>query len=156
MEMKALLKACLVLMLSMPLLATAQSDSIRLFCPLEEATVIPPPLNKIHYDPPDLCVVLASIPDTIVKACIPGKVTNVQAGEEGGWEVVIFYKFKGKDYYFWYSGLSAISVKRNDVLKAGQRIGTIQPGGSIELLMYDFETQVDPTPYLDCSKILRN
>ena len=154
--MKGLLVTGLLLFLALPFQGYAQNDSIRLSCPLMEATVIPPPLNKIHYDPPDLCVVLASIPDTIVKACIAGKVTNVEADDEGGWEVVIFVKYHKKDYYFWYSGLSNASVKRNDVVKTGQDIGTIQSGGSFELLMYDFETQVDPTPYLDCKKILKN
>jgi hypothetical protein len=154
--MKGLLIAALLLSLSLPFRGNAQNDSIRLSCPLLEATVIPPPLNKIHYDPPDLCIVLASIPDTIVKACIDGKVTNVEPSDEGDWEVVLFVKYNKKDYYFWYSGLSSVSVKRNDVVKTGQAIGAMLSGGSIELLMYDFETQVDPTPYLDCKRILKN
>ena len=154
--MRGLLRPCLLLAFLIPLQLFAQSDSIRLFCPLTDATVTPPPLNKIHYDPPDLCVVLTSIPDTVVKACVAAKVTNVEQGEEGEWEVVLFYKFNKKDYYFWYSGLSNVSVRKNDMVKIGQRIGSVATGGSIELLMYDFETQVDPTPYLDCNRLLKN
>jgi Peptidase family M23 len=154
--MKGRLLPCLLLILSFPASLLAQNDSIRLVCPLNEATVIPPPRNVIHYDPPDLCVVLVSIPDTVVKACVAGKITNVEASsdEEGGWDVVLFCKYKTKEYYFWYSGLSNVNVRRNDDLKAGQPIGTIRPGGKVELLMYDFETQVDPTGYMDCKRVV--
>jgi hypothetical protein len=152
------LKSILVGALIFPSAVRAQNDSIRLLCPLNNATVVPPPKNLIHYDPADLCVVLQSIPDTVVKACVPGMVTNIEADsdEEGKWEVVLFYKFRGKDYYFWYSGLSNVIVRRNQALKNGQAIGSVPSGGKIELLMYDFETQVDPTKYMDCNSILRN
>ncbi len=158
MIMKRLLISCRFLAIIIPTCLQAQNDSIRLSCPLTGGVVVPPPRNTIHYDPPDLCIVLSSIPDTLVKACVPGRVTNVEASsdDDGKWEVVLFYKFKKKEYYFWYSGLETATVKRNDVLKDGQSIGTIKPGGKIELLMYDFETQVDPSGYLNCTFILKN
>ena len=156
--MKRLVKITLIWSLMMPCTLMAQNDSIRLFCPLNEAVVVPPPKNIIHYDVPDLCIVLQSIPDSVVKACSAGTITNVTKSEEenGGWEVVMFTRYKNKEYYFWYSGLEKISVRRNEGVKMGQPLGIIKPGGKIELLMYDFETQVDPTRFLDCKKILKN
>ena len=155
--MKRLFILALLSGLLMPSILQAQKDSIRLVCPLNDATVVPPPKNAIEFDLPDLCIVLSSVPDTIVKACTSARVTNVVKNEdEGGkWEVVIFCKYKDKEYYFWYTGLEKVIVRRNELLKEGQAIGFIKPSGTIELLMYDFETQVDPTKYLDCKNVLK-
>jgi hypothetical protein len=114
--------------------------------------------NAIRYDPPDLCVVLTSRPDTTVKACIESRVTNVEQNEEGTWDVVLFYRNRrtNKEYYFWYTGLSRAIVRRNDVLKVSQPLGHISPGGKMEMLMYEFETQLDPSKYLDCTVILES
>jgi murein DD-endopeptidase MepM/ murein hydrolase activator NlpD len=142
--------------LLLPAALRAQNDSIRLACPLNEAVVIPPPKNAIKYDPPDLCIVLTSKPDTMVKAVINARVTNTEIDEDGKYGVVIFAKIKNKDYYFWYTGLSKALVRRNDVVKLGQPIGYIQPGGKVEMLMYQFETQLDPSKYLDCKTVLAN
>ena len=155
--MKRLVKLCLLLCFFLPKSLLAQNDSIRLYCPLNEAVVVPPPKNVMHYDIPDLCIVLQSIPDTVVKACSAGTITNVTKSEDenGGWEVVIFTRYKNKEYYFWYSGLDKIVVRRNEAVKPGQALGIIKPGGKIELLMYDFETQVDPTRFLECKGVLK-
>ena len=134
----------------------AQKDSIRLFCPLEEAVVVPPPKNAIQYDPPDLCIVLTSLPDSIVKSVANARVTNVEIDEEGKYGVVIFSKINNKDYYFWYTGLKKSIVSKNTLVKAGQAIGFIEPGGRVEMLMYQFETQLDPSKYLDCKNVLKN
>lgn len=156
--MKILVKLTFLSVLLLPCRLLAQNDSIRLLCPLNNAIVVPPPKNVIHYDEPDLCIVLQSIPDSVVKACSAGTITNVTKSDEenGGWEVVMFTRHKNKEYYFWYSGLEKISVRRNEGVKTGQALGIIKPGGRIELLMYDFETQVDPTKYLDCKEVLKN
>ena len=155
--MKRTVKLCLVVSFLFPVTLLAQ-DSIRLICPLNEATVVPPPKNVIHLDQPDLCIVLVSIPDTIVKAVTVGRVTNVVPSEEeeGKWEVVFYCRFKNKEYYFWYTGLSKAIVHKNDVLKEGQPLGYIKSGEKIELLMYDFETPVDPLKYLDCKGVLKS
>jgi hypothetical protein len=155
--MKRLVILALLSGLLKPSILLAQKDSIRLICPLNDATVVPPPKNAIEFDQPDLCIVLTSVPDTIVKACTGARVTNVVKNEdEGGkWEVVIFCKYKDKEYYFWYTGLEKVIVRRNELLKEGQTIGFIKPSGTIELLMYDFETQVDQTKYLDCKNVLK-
>ena len=150
--MKALVKYSLIVLLVLPLNLVAQKDSIWLVCPLNGATVVPPPKNAIRYDPPDLCVVLTSIPDTVVKACFTGRVTNVEQTEDGKWDVVFYYK----DYYFWYSGLAKSIVKRNENLKAGQPVGYITAGEKMELLLFNFEAPLDPTKYLDCKRMLKS
>ena len=155
--MKRTVKVCLLAFLLLPAGLLAQNDSIKLICPLNEAIVVPPPKNLIHLDEPDLCIVLVSIPDTIVKAVYTGRVTNVVQSEEevGKWEVVFFCRYKNKEYYFWYSGLTKALVHKNDVLKEGQPIGNVRSGEKIELLMYDFETPVDPIRYLDCKGVIK-
>ena len=70
--------------------------------------------------------------------------------------LVLFVKINGKDYYFWYTGLNKLLVKRNDVVKLGQPLGYISPGESIELLMYECDKPVDPTNYLDCKNVLKS
>ena len=135
--------------------AGAQNNSFPLPCPLNEATVVPPPKNAIQLDEPDLCVVLMSIPDSVVKSVGTGRITNTENNEETGYGVVLFAKVNGKDFYFWYTGMSRLLVKRNDVVKPGQALGYIVPGSKIELTMYEFETPVDPIKYLDCKSVLK-
>jgi hypothetical protein len=156
--MKTGLPYCLIIIFSgfFSFSALAQQDNFRLVCPLNEAVVVPPPKNAMRYDPPDLCIVLTSIPDTIVKAAYAARVTNTEMDEEGKYGVVLFVKHNNKEYYFWYTGLSKLTVKRFDNLKAGQPLGFIRPGDRIEMLMYDFETPVDPIKYLDCKGVLQN
>ncbi|MEO7925005.1 MAG: M23 family metallopeptidase [Chitinophagaceae bacterium] len=153
--MKRLVKLCLLAALLQPALLMAQTDSFRLICPLNNATIVPPPQNVIHYDEPDLCIVLQSIPDTLVKSVGNGRVTNTEFTEESKGGVVLFVKIKGKDYYFWYTGLDKLLVKRNDVVKIGQPLGIIASGERVELMMYEFETPLDPVKYLDCKNVLK-
>lgn len=153
--MKGLVKLCLLVILFQPIHLMAQKETIKLICPLNDAVVVPPPKNVIHYDQPDLCVVLQSIPDTVVKSVGTGRVTNTEFTEESKGGVVLFVKINGKDYYFWYTGMSKVLVRRNEVVKLGQPLGFISPGDRIELLMYEFETPVDPTNYLDCKGVLK-
>lgn len=151
--MKTVVKASLfAVLLYLPVTLFAQKDSVWLQCPLNEATVVPPPKNVIHYDEPDMCIVLVSRPDTVAKACFNGKVTNVEQTDDGKWDVVFYYK----DYYFWYSGLTKVIVRRNDNIKAGQPVGYITPGDKMEMLLFKFETPLDPTRFLDCKGVLKN
>jgi hypothetical protein len=154
--MKSLVKACLVsILFYWPLSVHSQNANFRLICPLNDATVVPPPKNAMQLDEPDFCVVLTSIPDTIVKSVGTGRVTNTENTEENGYGVVLFSKINGKEYYFWYTGLNKLLVRRNDVVKVGQPLGYITPGSKIELTMYEFETPVDPIKHLDCKGILK-
>jgi hypothetical protein len=150
--MKRLVKLSLLIgLFYSPANVFAQKDSVWLQCPLNDATVVPPPKNVIHYDEPDLCIVLVSVPDTVVKACYNGRVTNVQQTDDGKWDVVFYYK----DFYFWYSGLAKVNVRRNDNLKTGQPVGFIASGQKMEMLMFNFETPIDPIRYLDCKGVLK-
>lgn len=153
---KAQLFLKITLFFLLPQQLLAQKDSIRLFCPLEEAVLVPPPKNAIKYDPPDLCIVLTSLPDSIVKSVANARVTNVEIDEDGKYGIVIFSKINNKDYYFWYTGLNKTVVSKNTLVKAGQPVGVIDPGGKVEMLMYQFETQLDPSKYLDCKNVLKN
>ncbi len=153
--MKRLVKTlCLALLIS-PAALFAQKDSVKLVCPLNEATVVPPPKNEIHYDQEDLCIVLKSIPDTVVKSVGTGRVTNTEFTDETKNGVVLFVKIAGKDYYFWYTGMNKLLVRRNDVVKAGQPLGYVTSGEKIELVMYEFETPVDPIRFLNCEGVLK-
>jgi hypothetical protein len=148
--------AWISIILLSPVILQAQNDSIRLACPLNEAIVVPPPKNAIRYDPPDLCIVLMSKPDTVVKSVIDARVTNTEIDEDGKHGVVLFAKIKGKDYYFWYTGMTRAVVRRHDNVKLGQALGYISSGDKIEMLMFQFETPIDPTKYLDCKGVLKN
>jgi hypothetical protein len=152
MVVKKIIRHCLIFLLFCSTkVAQAQNDSIWLQCPLNDATIVPPPKNAIHWDEPDMCIVLKSIPDSMAKACYAGRVSNVQMTEDGKWDVVFYFK----DYYFWYSGLEKPLVRKNDNLKIGQPVGTILPGGKMEFLLFKFETPLDPTRYLGCKEVLK-
>ena len=151
--MKRLVTLCLVAVFLQPVHLMAQN--IKLICPLNDATIVPPPQHVIHYDQPDLCVVLQSVPDSVVKSVGVGRVTNTEFTEDSKGGVVLFVKIKGKDYYFWYTGMSKVLVKRNEVVKLGQPLGYVSPGERLELLMYEFEAPVDPVLYLDCKNVLK-
>ena len=154
--MKIVVKLCWLLMIcniSAP--ALAQKDPLKLICPLNEATIVPPPQNQMKWDVEDLCIVLVSSPDTVVKAVGAGRITNIEYTEEGGHGIVLFSRINNKEYYFWYTGMNKLLVKRNDVIKVGQALGYVTAGERIELTMYEFETPVDPVKFLSCNKVLR-
>lgn len=154
--MKEMVKACLAAAAVIySLSGYGQNNSFPLPCPLNEASVVPPPKNAVKFDEPDLCIVLTSVPDTIVKSIGTGRITNVENTEETGYGLVLFAKVGGKEYYFWYTGMNKLLVKRNDVVKPGQPLGYISPGSRIELTMYEFETPVDPLKHLDCKGVLK-
>lgn len=153
--MNVKVKLCLLAAMFAVFVSSAQNNTFPLVCPLNEATVVPPPKNAVKLDEPDFCIVLTSIPDSVVKSLGTGRITNTENTEESGYGVVLFAKVGGKEYYFWYTGMNKLLVKRNDVVKPGQPIGYISPGSRIELTMYEFETPVDPLKYLDCKGVLK-
>jgi len=91
-----------VLLLLFPFCLLAQTDGIRLSCPLNEAVVAPPPKNAAGIVEGDLCIVVQSKIDTTVKAVTNGKITSVEENpdEAGKWDIVFFTKYKNTDYYF--------------------------------------------------------
>jgi len=154
--MKSLIKYYFLWAFLLPLSLLAQNDNFRLFCPMNEATLVPPPKNAVKYDEQDFCLVLVSITDTVVKAVYNGKITNVEFDEETRNGVVMYSRINNKDYYFWYTGINKLLVHRNENVIAGQPLGFILPGAKIELLMYQLETPVDATIYLDCMGLTKD
>jgi hypothetical protein len=142
-----------IMLASLLMTARAQKESIRLICPLQGATVVPPPDDPIKYDAADICVVLQSKVDSVVKCVGAGTVTNIEYTPESGNGVVLFVNSNKKEYYFWYTGLSKLLVRQNQVVKAGQPLGYVSKGSSLKLIMYEFETQKDPVKFLDCEGI---
>jgi hypothetical protein len=128
--------------------AAQKKDSLGvLACPLNGGYQPAQPKQAYEYDKPPLNIILTSATDSVVRASIDGVVSKVQRGEEG-YEIVFYHN----DYWFWYSGISKTAVRANQKIKAGDALGYIEPGQQIELLIYDFETPIDPKKYLDCKK----
>ncbi len=85
----------------------------------------------------------------MVKACTDAVISTIQRdAEDGTWEVV-FYR---KNYWFWLSGLSKVVVRKDQRVKTGDVIGHLETGKKIELLLYDFETPIDPKKYMSCGR----
>ena len=139
-------KYLLLALLCLPLQLLAQKkDSLRLTCLLNNATEHEEKA-AINLGQKELKLILSSATDTLVKACTDAVISTVQRDEEGKWEIV-FYR---KDYWFWVNGVSKAMVRKDQRVKAGDAIGVIAPGEKIELLLYDFETPMDPKKYMQC------
>lgn len=126
-----------------------QKDSLKLSCPLNEAVEPPKEKQPFSLGVEEPKIILTSATDTTVKACISGTVTNVMRDEDGKWEVL----FHNKDYYFYYSGIGKVKVAKGQKLQRSDAIGIIKPGDKIELMVYDFETPLDPKKYLNCGMV---
>ena len=141
-------KYFLLVFLCLPLHLLAQKkDTLRLTCLLNNATEHQEK-QAVNMGPKELKLILSSTTDTVVKACADAVISTIQRDEEGKWDVV----FNQKDYWFWLTGVSKVTVKKDQRIKAGDTIGIIQPGEKIELLLYDFETPLDPKKYMNCGK----
>lgn len=159
--MKTPLKQTAVLLLfCLPLTLAAQrfkkaakKDSLTvLTCPLLQAIESAPEKPAYTTGEPEKKIILSSNSDTLVKACISGKVTNVQQDDEGKFEIIFYHN----DYWFWYSGISKATVRKGQQLKEGDAIGVLPAGQKMELLIYDFETQLEPKKYLNCGGVRSN
>ncbi len=129
-------------------LVAQQKDSLRLICLLDNATEHAEEKHVINLGQKDLKIILSSPTDTLVKACTDAVINAVQRDEEGNWDVV----FNHKNYWFWLSGISKPAVRKDQKVKTGDTIGYLTPGQKIELLLYDFETPLDPKKYMSCGK----
>ena len=139
-------KYLLLAFLCLPVHLLAQKkDTLRLTCLLNNATEHQEK-QAVNMGPKELKLILSSTTDTLVKACADAVISTIQRDEEGKWDVV----FNQKDYWFWLTGVSKVTVKKDQKVKAGDTIGIIQPGEKIELLLYDFETPLDPKKYMNC------
>jgi murein DD-endopeptidase MepM/ murein hydrolase activator NlpD len=145
---KYLLLILLFLLFSPAGILAQKKDSLKLACLLDNSIESAPEKPSTNKGPVELKIVLSSATDTVVKACTDARVSNVERDEEGKWDVVFFQN----NYFFWLTGLSKALVKKNQKIKTGEPIGYLQPGEKIELLLYDFETPLDPKKYMKCGK----
>jgi hypothetical protein len=122
-------------------------DSLKLLCPIPGAVAQSPSDQGAGYKG-DLKVSFKSVSDTLFLAPVDGKIDLITMGEGGKYEIVMHYY----NYNIWFTGISKLLVKKNDMPKKGQPIGTINPGDEVELLLFDDEEPVDPKKYLDCKK----
>jgi hypothetical protein len=135
-------------LLFLPSTVIAQKkDSLRLNCLLENATEHTEKQSS-YSGQRELKIILSSSTDTLVKAPIDVVISTLQRDEEGTWDVVFYHK----DYWFWLSGLSKLTVRKDQKLKTGDTIGVLLPGQKAELLLYDFETPIDPGKYMNCGR----
>jgi hypothetical protein len=123
-------------------------DTLNLLCPVPGALPQSPSVEKGTGYKGDLKVSFKSINDTLFLAPVPGKIDLITMGEGGKYEIVMHYY----NYNIWFTGISTVLVKKNDIPKKGQPIGKINPGDEVELLLFDDEEPVDPKKFLDCKK----
>ena len=144
--MKSVCNVCLVvLFLYTPVSLFAQKDSVRLACPFEHGSGREPK-EAYTWEPRDEKIIMISQMDTIVRSCVTGTVSNVSSTEDGGYEIVVYFK----DFYFWYYGIAKPLVKKGDNVTARQAIGTYKSGTEMEFRMFKNEDQMDPRNLLEC------
>ena len=119
--------------------------SKKLLCPFENG-MGREPKEPFTWDPPDKKVIMISMVDTVIRSCVDSKILSINPTEDGRFELVIFYK----EYYFWYFGITKALVNVNQVIKAGQVLGTYTKGQEMEFRMFKDEEPVDPRGFLDC------
>ena len=142
-------KSLLLIVVLLPSILLAQKkDTLKLACLLNNAIETAAEKPGINTGPVELKIILSSATDTVVKACTDARVSSVQKDDEGKWEIVFFQK----DYWFWLSGVSKPLVTKNQKIKTGEPIAYLEPGEKIELLLYDFETPMDPKKFMNCQK----
>lgn len=117
----------------------------RLLCPFENG-MGREPKEAFTWDPPDKKVIMISKVDTAIRSCIDAKVLSINPTEDGRFEIVIYYK----EWYFWYFGIKKALVNVNQVIKAGQVLGTYTFGQEMEFRMFKDEEAMDPRVFLEC------
>ncbi len=129
-------------------LQAQKSVPLQLACPLNNAIEHAPERPSFNQGHAELKIILSSSTDSLVKASADVVISIVQRDEDGNWEIV----FNHKNYWFWLSGLTSTKVKKDQRLKTGETLGHLITGKKIELLLYDFETPVDPKKFMNCGK----
>src|SRR6188474_722719 len=91
------------------LLGQAQSDSLRLMCPLVNGTPrIVRASDRDYQKSSEYGVILTSKSDTTVQAVHEGAVVIVTRTEDTKYDVVLQYR----SYYFWFAGVLAPKVRQ--------------------------------------------
>ena len=144
------LKYQLLLSLLLPIGLMAQkTDTLKLACLLNDAIEPATEKQAVNLGPKELKIVLASSTDTLVKSCADVVISTIQRdADDGTWEIL----FKHKNYWFWLSGLNKVVVRKDQKVKTGEVLGHLEIGKKIEMLLYDFETPIDPHKYMNCWK----
>jgi hypothetical protein len=130
------------------LFVQAQSDSLRLICPLVNGTPrIVRASDRDYQKSSEYGVILTSKIDTTVQAVHEGAVVIVARTEDTKYDVVLQYR----SFYFWFAGVLSPKVKQGAKVKAGDIIGTYKPGDILEMLMFQQEEPVNPRKFLKCN-----
>ena len=126
----------------------AQIDSLQLSCPLKAGMPkIIRASDKDYQNSSEYGVMITSKIDTAVLAVHEASVVLVVRTEDTKYDVVLQYK----NYSFWYAGVLTPKVRKGAKVKAGDIIGTYNPGDMLELLMFQQEEPVNPRKYLKCN-----
>ena len=126
----------------------AQSDSLKLICPLVNGTPrIVRASDRDYQKSSEYGVILTSKSDTTVRAVHEGAVVIVTRTEDTKYDVVLQYR----SFYFWFAGVLAPTVRQGAKVKAGDIIGTYKPGDILEMLMFQQEEPVNPRKFLKCN-----
>jgi len=126
----------------------AQSDSLKLSCPLKSGVLkVIRASDKDYQKSSEYGVMLTSKTDTLVQAVHDASVIIVARTEDMRYDMVLQYR----NYFFWYAGVLTPKVKQGTRIKAGDIIGTYKPGDLLEILMYQQEEPVNPRKYLKCN-----
>ena len=126
----------------------AQTDSLKLICPLVNGT--PKTIrasDKDYQKSSEYGVILTSKIDTTVQAVHEGAVVIVARTEDTKYDVVLQYR----NYYFWFAGVLTPKVRQGTKVRAGDIIGTYKPGDMLEMLMFQQEEPVNPRKFLKCN-----
>lgn len=130
------------------LLLSAQIDSLSLVCPLDHGVPrIIRASDRDYQKSSEYGVMITSKTDTIVKAVHQGLILVVNRTEDSKFDVLLFYK----EMYFWYAGVKMPKVTRGTRVKAGDVIGTYEPGDLLELMMFEFDEPINPRRFLKCN-----
>jgi hypothetical protein len=126
----------------------AQSDSLKLSCPLLNGTPrVIRASDKDYQKSSEYGVILTSKIDTIVQAVHEAAVVIVARTEDTKYDVVLQFR----NFYFWYAGVLTPKVRQGAKVRPGDVIGTYRPGDMLELLMFQAEEPVNPRKYLKCN-----
>ncbi|HEU4859258.1 MAG TPA: M23 family metallopeptidase [Chitinophagaceae bacterium] len=130
------------------LFVQAQSDSLKLVCPLVNGTPrIIRASDRDYQKSSEYGVILTSKSDTTIRAVHEGAVVIVTRTEDTKYDVVLQYR----SFYFWFAGVLAPTVRQGAKVKAGDIIGTYKPGDILEMLMFQQEEPVNPRKFLKCN-----
>ncbi|RYY53858.1 MAG: hypothetical protein EOO09_16500 [Chitinophagaceae bacterium] len=122
-------------------------DSIVIGCIITGQTIAPDDGVLDALGEKELKMVVSSPTDTTVLSPWDLVVSSVRRMEDGTYELVASHQ----DYWFWFSGIGKTRSYKGQVLKKGDKIGVQETGQKIELLVYDFETPVDPKLFQRCA-----